>query len=73
MLILSAEKVYKVFQGVQALADVDCVVQKGKIHGLIGPNGSGKSTMFNVITGVYRVTSGKIFFEDRDISGMKPN
>lgn len=71
-MMLSVEKVTKDFKGVRALNCVDCTVQKGQIHGLIGPNGSGKTTLFNVITGTSPATEGKIFFEDREISGLKP-
>jgi branched-chain amino acid transport system ATP-binding protein len=71
-MILSVEKVTKDFKGVRALNYVDCTVQKGHIHGLIGPNGSGKTTFFNVITGISPATEGKIYFEDREISGLKP-
>ena len=71
-MILSVEKVTKDFKGVRALNCVDCTIQKGHIHGLIGPNGSGKTTFFNVITGTSPATEGKIFFEDREISGLKP-
>jgi branched-chain amino acid transport system permease protein len=47
-------------------------VQPASIHGLIGPNGSGKSTLMNVLTGIYRPTSGGIFFEGRAIAGRAP-
>jgi branched-chain amino acid transport system permease protein len=47
-------------------------VQPASVHGLIGPNGSGKSTMMNVLTGIYRPTSGSIFFEGRAIAGRVP-
>ena len=70
--ILSVEKITKDFKGVRALNRVDFTVQKGHIHGLIGPNGSGKTTLFNVITGISPATGGKIFFEGREISGLKP-
>jgi len=72
-MILSAEKITKDFKGVRALNRVDCDVKMGHIHGLIGPNGSGKTTFFNVIMGSFPATEGKIFFEGRDISGLKPH
>jgi ABC-type branched-subunit amino acid transport system ATPase component len=62
----------KHFGGVKALSDLDLDIKQGTVHGLIGPNGSGKTTAFNVISGVYAPTSGKIIFEGKDISGMKP-
>ena len=71
-MILSLENISRDFNGIRALDCVDCNVNKGRIHGLIGPNGSGKSTLFNVITGVYPATTGKIVFENCVISGLKP-
>lgn len=71
-MMLAVEKVTKDFKGVRALDGMDCVVKKGQIHGLIGPNGSGKTTFFNVITGALPATRGKIFFENKEISGLPP-
>jgi len=51
------------FGGVTALNDVTFDVKKQEILGLIGPNGAGKTTVFNVITGVYQITSGEISFD----------
>ena len=70
--ILVTEAMSKHFGGVKALNDLDLDIKKGTVHGLIGPNGSGKTTSFNVISGVYAPTSGKVIFEGKDISGMKP-
>jgi branched-chain amino acid transport system ATP-binding protein len=66
--ILEVVKVTKRFGGLEALKDIDLKVDSGEICGLIGPNGSGKSTLFNVLSGVTRPTSGKIFFQDEDIT-----
>ena len=60
--LLTASGVLMQFGGLKALADVDLVVRRGTIHGLIGPNGSGKSTMMNVLTGIYIPTAGNIDF-----------
>ena len=60
--LLLAKGVLMQFGGLKALNDVDLVVKRGSIHGLIGPNGSGKSTMMNVLTGIYVPTAGKIEF-----------
>ncbi|MEM4417031.1 MAG: ABC transporter ATP-binding protein, partial [Nitrososphaerota archaeon] len=60
------------FGGVTALRNLSIDVEKGIIHGVIGPNGAGKTTLFNTITGVVKPVSGKILFEGRDITGMKP-
>lgn len=70
--MLQGVKVARNFGGLQALKDFDFFVEKGKIIGLIGPNGAGKTTLFNVISGIYSPTSGKILFEDKDITGLKP-
>jgi branched-chain amino acid transport system ATP-binding protein len=59
------------FGGVVAVNDVDLTVNEGEIFALIGPNGAGKTTVFNMVTGVYRPTSGTIAFRDRRISGVK--
>jgi branched-chain amino acid transport system ATP-binding protein len=67
-LLLSGSKVTKKFGGLYALKDVDFEVRKGEIVGLIGPNGSGKTTLFNVISGIYNLDGGKIFFDGVDIS-----
>ena len=67
--ILEAGKVLMQFGGLKALNDVDLVVKRGAIHGLIGPNGSGKSTMMNVLTGIYLPTAGTIAFAGKSLVG----
>jgi ABC-type branched-subunit amino acid transport system ATPase component/ABC-type branched-subunit amino acid transport system permease subunit len=67
--VLTAAGVLMQFGGLKALADVDLVVKRGTIHGLIGPNGSGKSTMMNVLTGIYVPTAGKIDFCGASVIG----
>lgn len=69
--ILKFQNVTMKFGGVVALNDVSFDIKKAEILGLIGPNGAGKTTIFNVITGVYRVTSGDITFNDVSIVGKK--
>jgi len=71
--MLRGENVSKNFGGISALIHVDFHVDKGEIAGLIGPNGSGKSTLFNVITKLLHQDGGSLFFEDRDITRMKPH
>ncbi len=68
--ILVTEKMSKSFGGVKALVDLDLDVKKGTVHGLIGPNGSGKTTTYNVVTGVFPPTGGKIIFDGKDITGL---
>ncbi|ACA16591.1 ABC transporter related [Methylobacterium sp. 4-46] len=68
--ILQADHVTLRFGGHVANDDVCLDVRRGEILGLIGPNGAGKSTLFNLISGVYRPTRGRILFEGRDITGL---
>jgi branched-chain amino acid transport system ATP-binding protein len=70
--LLSLDKVGKVFGGLHALRSVSFDVEAGAIFGLIGPNGAGKTTLFNVITGVYTPDSGRIRFDEEDVSGIGP-
>lgn len=70
--ILVTEGLSKDFEGLTALSEVDCVVREGYIYGLIGPNGSGKTTFFNLVSGLYPATGGRIRFQNRDITGLKP-
>ena len=61
------------FGGLTAVSSLNMEIGKNEIVGLIGPNGAGKTTAFNAITGVYKPSSGHIYFKGRDISGFKPN
>lgn len=70
--MLRLEKVTIRFGGLTAVNEVDMEVPKGSIFGLIGPNGAGKTTLFNIISGVYAPTSGKVFFEENEIQGIPP-
>lgn len=72
-MLLEIRELTKFFGGLAAIYEFDMNVREGEILGLIGPNGAGKSTLFNLITGVLRPTSGKIFFEGRHIGGKKPH
>ncbi|WP_419786419.1 ABC transporter ATP-binding protein [Pseudodesulfovibrio sp.] len=60
------------FGGLQALTDVSFSVSEGEVIGLIGPNGAGKTTVFNVITGVYHVSSGTASYDGKTITGLRP-
>jgi branched-chain amino acid transport system ATP-binding protein len=61
------------FGGLVAVNKVSFKLEKGDLFGLIGPNGAGKTTCFNIITGVYKPTDGKILFDGRDITGTPSN
>ena len=71
--VLRTIGVNKQFGGLAAVSALNIDVHAGEIVGLIGPNGAGKTTSFNLITGVYTPTSGRIQFEGKDIAGMKPH
>lgn len=71
-MILRVEEVTKRFGGQKVLDRVNLNVAESELLGLIGPNGAGKTTLFNVISGFYRPDSGKIIFDGRDITGLKP-
>ena len=57
------------FGGLHAVDDVNLKIEKGQLYGLIGPNGAGKTTIFNLITGVYRPTTGSILLDGVNIAG----
>jgi len=69
-MFLDIEHLTMQFGGVVAVNDVTLSVKQGEIHGLIGPNGSGKTTIFNVASGYYKPTSGKVSFEGQTTSGL---
>lgn len=71
MKTLSVKNISKHFGGVTALENCSFDVSEGEILGLIGPNGSGKTTMFNVITGIHKANSGKVFLKGENIMGWK--
>jgi branched-chain amino acid transport system ATP-binding protein len=71
--LLKCVGVSKRFGGLQALKNVDFIVNDGEIAGLVGPNGSGKSTLLNLISGVYKPDSGQILLEDEDIAKLPPH
>jgi branched-chain amino acid transport system ATP-binding protein len=69
--LIELKNVTMKFGGVTALSDVSFDVKEKEILGLIGPNGAGKTTVFNVITGVYQITSGEIIFDGKSLAGVK--
>ncbi len=71
--ILAAENVSLRFGGVRALTEVSFHVRPGEIFSIIGPNGAGKTSMVNCISGRYRPTEGRVFFQGQDITRMGAN
>ena len=69
--LIELKNVTMKFGGVTALSDVTFDVKEKEILGLIGPNGAGKTTVFNVITGVYQITSGEIIFDGKSLAGVE--
>lgn len=71
--LLRLDQVSKAFKGLLAVNSVTAHVNEGEILGLIGPNGAGKTTLFNLITGVYPPTRGKVWFEGKQITTTPPH
>jgi len=71
--VLKVENVSKRFGGLQALKDVSFEVKEKEIHALIGPNGAGKTTMFDIINGFIKPSSGRVYFKERRIDGLRPS
>ena len=71
--LLALRKVTKYFGGLAAVQDVDLQIWPREIISIIGPNGAGKTTVFNLITGIYRPSSGDIRLDDKSLVGLKPD
>ena len=71
--ILSAEDVSKVFGGLVAVNQVSVDIPVGSIVSIIGPNGAGKTTFFNMLTGLYKASAGRIVFSGRDVTHDRPD
>lgn len=73
MTILKTDNITMKFGGLTAVKDFSLELNQNEIVALIGPNGAGKTTAFNMITGVYKPTSGKIIYNGQSIDGLKPD
>jgi branched-chain amino acid transport system permease protein len=71
--VLEVTGLSKHFGGLKAVDGVDLAVRRGGVHALIGPNGSGKTTTLNVLSGLYKATSGRIVLDGTDITSMPPH
>ena len=71
--IMSVQNVAKVFGGLTAVGGVSLDIPRRSIVSVIGPNGAGKTTLFNMLTGLYKPTSGRIIFEDQVVSRLRPD
>ncbi len=71
--LLQLEGIKKNFGGLQVLGGIDLALEAGQMRAIIGPNGCGKTTLFNVISGAFAPTSGKVMFRGEDITGQAPH
>ena len=71
--LLEIENLTKHFGGLTAVNSLSISIEEGEIRGIIGPNGSGKTTLMNLISGIYKATSGKIYLNGSRIDHLKPN
>ena len=71
--ILKTEEVVIKFGGLTAVSGFSIEAERGSISSLIGPNGAGKTTCFNIITGFYKPTSGRVIFNGKDVTGLPPH
>jgi branched-chain amino acid transport system ATP-binding protein len=71
--ILTTRSLHKEFGGLLAVDQVDFTIPRDSAVSLIGPNGAGKTTFFNMLTGVYKPTSGQVEFDGEDITGLPPH
>jgi branched-chain amino acid transport system ATP-binding protein len=73
MALLRIEKMTHRFGGLRAVNNYSLEIEPGQVRGLIGPNGAGKTTIFDLITGIYKPTEGRILLENHEIAGLFPH
>ena len=71
--LLATDRLSKAFGGLVAVSGVSIAVAPRSIVSIIGPNGAGKTTFFNMLTGLYRPTAGRISFDGKDVTGRRPD
>lgn len=71
--MIRVEDLHMHFGGIRAVDGTSLSIEKGSITGLIGPNGAGKTTLFNVIAGAYSPTSGSVYLDGENVTGLKPH
>ncbi len=71
--MIAVENLHMHFGGIRAVDGASLTIEGGAITGLIGPNGAGKTTLFNVIAGVHKPTSGKVYLDGEDVTGLTPH
>jgi branched-chain amino acid transport system ATP-binding protein len=71
--VLRTENLTKKFGGLTATDNLSLSLPGGRLHAIIGPNGAGKTTLFNLISGLLKPDSGRVFFGDREITGLRPH
>jgi len=71
--MITVENVAKNFGGIRAVDGVSLAIEKGSITGLIGPNGAGKTTLFNIIAGAFPPSSGTIWLDGENVTGLEPH
>lgn len=72
MALLEVKNLGITFGGLKAVDNFSLTLERGALYGLIGPNGAGKTTVFNLLTGVYKPTSGTFFLDGKELKGKKP-
>ncbi len=72
MSLLELRRVSRSFGALRALSEVNLVVEQGELRAVIGPNGAGKTTLFNLISGFFPPTTGRILFDGSEITGLRP-
>lgn len=72
MALLEVKNLGITFGGLHAVDDFNLTLEKGDLYGLIGPNGAGKTTVFNLLTGVYKPTTGTFYLDGQELKGKKP-